>query len=340
MREPSWWYGGTPQWQTAALRPLSHMYGALAARRIAKAKPYRCKFPVVCIGNFTAGGTGKTPTALRIAALLRQMEFEPVFLSRGYGGTNAGPMKVDLTKHTARDAGDEAMLLARAASTIISRDRVRGAQLIEATAPANTVIVMDDGLQNPALAKDFSLAVIDSRRGLGNGEVIPAGPLRAPMGVQAKLADAVIVNGEAASQRMQDLRESLPGFQGWVFTAHVAPAQNGGPLKAERFVAFAGIANPDRFFALARAQGATLLDTIVFSDHHAFSESDAARLIAAADQYGAGLITTEKDAVRFMGLGDRAAMVVRRLAVLKIELVLDDEDGLKALLQSKLAGRK
>lgn len=339
-QEPNWWYATAPQWQTTVLRPVSHIYAALAARHIRSTKPYVSKLPIVCIGNFTAGGTGKTPTSLKVAAMLRDLGFVPIFLSRGYGGSERGPIDVDVHRHSAGDVGDEPLLLAQAGRAVVARDRTRGVQFIEAAAPAHAVIVMDDGLQNPSVAKTLSLAVVDANRGLGNGAVIPAGPLRAAMSVQAPLADAVILNGTATAERMSAVLATLNGFRGPVFHAHVAPAERSDLIAGERLVAFAGIANPERFFALASASGATLADRIVFRDHHDFTAADVDRLIAAADRHGAKLITTEKDAVRMRGMGEAGARILARTRVLAIEMqfAADDEARLKALLIERLGG--
>ncbi len=336
--EPAWWYSATPRWQTAALRPLSRIYGALARRRIETAKPYQCSYPVICIGNFTAGGSGKTPAALRIADLVRTLGFKPVFLSRGYGGRLRGPVRVDPERHTAVDTGDEPLLLARSARTIVSRDRARGAQLIEATCGARTVILMDDGLQNPTLAKDVSIALVDAGRGLGNGEVIPAGPLRAPLFVQQKLVHAVLITGAGGAFGPQSVRTALRGFDGDVVTGHVEPVDNtvhGG----RRYVAYAGIANPQRFFSLLRSLGATLLEAKEFADHHAFTETDANQLLATADRLGASLITTAKDAVRLSGATAARGDLMRRSSVLDIQLKFDadSEARLSRLIAAKIA---
>jgi len=192
MREPSFWWGEASL-ASALLAPLAAIYGAVAQARLG-GRGRRAGAPVVCIGNLTVGGAGKTPTALAVARMLAAAGERPVFLSRGYGGTLAGPVRVDPARHGAHDVGDEPLLLARTAPTIVARDRVKGA----AIAAGASVIVMDDGFHNPSLAKDFSVLVVDARRGIGNGRVIPAGPLRAPLDAQLTRAHALVVIGTSS----------------------------------------------------------------------------------------------------------------------------------------------
>src|SRR5437667_724824 len=193
MREPAFWWRA-PGWQVGLLAPAAAVYGAVAGRRLAR-QGRRAGAPVVCIGNPTLGGAGKTPTALAMARLLAEAGERPVLLSRGYGGALAGPLLVDPARHRAVDVGDEPLLLAQVAPTIVARDRVKGAAA--ALAAGAGVIVMDDGFQNPSLAKDFSVLMVDSRRGIGNGRCFPAGPLRAPLAAQLGRAHAVVVVGSS-----------------------------------------------------------------------------------------------------------------------------------------------
>jgi tetraacyldisaccharide 4'-kinase len=184
LDEPTWWYGGGGDFRQRALVPLGRLYGWIAERRYSRHRPYRSRLPVICVGNFTAGGTGKTPLAIAIARLLIARGERPVFLTRGYGGRTAGPAWVAASPGAARLYGDEPLLLCAVAPTLVARDRRAGVIAIEADRRQPTVIVMDDGLQNGAVAKDLSLALVDGKRGVGNGEVIPAGPLRAPLDFQ------------------------------------------------------------------------------------------------------------------------------------------------------------
>jgi len=210
---PSWWYGGRIPAAAWGLLPVSAIYGALAQRRFRKASPYRSKLPVLCVGNFTVGGAGKTPVALKLASLLRDQGRKPGFLTRGYGGYERGPHLVDAALDDAARVGDEPLLLAEAAPTVVSRDRPSGARLLE-TLDAGA-IVMDDGFQNPSLKKDFSLIVIDAGAGIGSGRVFPLGPLRAPLAFQAAMADAILIlGGRRGSSRSVEILEQVNGSLG------------------------------------------------------------------------------------------------------------------------------
>ena len=230
VSEPSWWYGPGGGWQTALLSPIGAIVGAIASRRLQNAKPYRSPLTVICVGNFTAGGSGKTPLALLLAKLVAEENREPWFLSRGYGGRLQGPVCVNPARHSASDVGDEPLLLARTAPTVIARNRREGAETIEALASKNAVIIMDDGLQNPVLAKDLSIAVVDARRGFGNGHVIPAGPLRAPLAVQMNLADLIVLTGQGSSADVSIVRKLRA-----LTTAPIVSAQTRAEDSAAKF---------------------------------------------------------------------------------------------------------
>jgi tetraacyldisaccharide 4'-kinase len=329
-REPAWWYSGAPHWQTTVLRPLASAYGAIAMRRHERATPYRSKRPVICVGNFTAGGTGKTPMSLMMADIVASCGGEPWFLSRGYGGRLDGQERVDPARHTASEVGDEPLLLAARAPTVISRDRRLGAEFIERQAPANAVIIMDDGLQNPSLAKDLTIAVVDASRGFGNGSVIPAGPLRAPLAFQMRLADVIVFNGVAASQAgdraRRQLADAFAGSDIPILSVQAAPRGDTAWLQGANVIAYAGIANPERFFNLLQSLGATIVERVAFGDHQSLSNSDADKLLALADQNAAQLITTEKDFVRLNGLDRARAVLMARSKTLPIALQMPDDD--------------
>jgi len=333
-REPRWWYGTGPHWQATLLSPLGRVVGTIAAARLRKTNSYASQLPVICIGNFTVGGSGKTPLALLVARLVADEGRAPWFLSRGYGGRLPGPILVDPNVHGSADVGDEPLLLARAAPAVISRDRGAGAHFIEAAAPANAVIIMDDGLQNPSLAKDLVIAVLPGDRGVGNGRVIPAGPLRAPLGAQIGLADAIVVTGqESAAKRA--LRVSLRALtQAPLLSAATRASDDATSLNGRRVVAYAGIANPERFFVMLENLGAMIVERRTFSDHHAFSNSEAHDLLDTARRTSADLITTEKDLARLSGARDESAELRDRSNVLKIETVIESDD--LAILRAKI----
>lgn len=338
VSEPSWWYGRGETWKAVLLSPVAAIVGAIAKRRILNAKPYRSRLPVICVGNFTAGGSGKTPLALLLAKTLAAEGREPWFLSRGYGGKLEGPLRVDPERHTADDVGDEPLLLARAFPAVVARDRRQGAQTIEKMAPANAVILMDDGLQNPALAKDLSIAVVDARRGFGNGRVIPAGPLRAPLNVQAPLVQLVVLmGGRGASDDPVALTiRQLTDVP--IIAARTQTDESATRFREKKIFAFAGIANPDRFFASLEETGATIVAKRAFADHHAFSEAETRGLLEDADRLGATLVTTEKDFARLGGSGF-CADLKKRSQTLAIATVIEGDglDVLRQALRSALA---
>jgi len=281
------------------LSPLGALYGWVARRRYAGVAPYRSRLPVICIGNLTAGGTGKTPLALHLCGRLRARGLRPAVLTRGYGGRLAGPHWV-AKEDGAEAVGDEPLLLAQAAPTLVARDRAAGARAIEGAAAAD-VIVMDDGLQNPQLAKDLTLAVVDGTRGLGNGRVMPAGPLRAPLTFQLGLVGAVVINERAPGAGDVVAASLRARFGGPILRCATVADGDTGWLRGQRVVAWAGIGAPQRFFTLLRSLGADLAETAAFGDHQRLGESDAQRLLALARRHGAALVSTAKDLARLKG---------------------------------------
>jgi tetraacyldisaccharide 4'-kinase len=330
--EPSWWYAREPEWQARLLGPIAAIYGPVAECRFARATPFRSALPVICTGNFTVGGTGKTPLALLIARELKRRGERPAFLTRGYRGRHAGPRRVDPARDTAADVGDEALIMSREAATFVSRNRASGARAIaeDAGSEPATAIVMDDGLQNPSLAKDLTIAVVDGRRGFGNGEVLPAGPLRAPLDFQLGLADAILINhppGDSRREPSQVAEWLKQRFPGPVLEARPQPVGDTTEFDGARVVAFAGIAHPNRFFGLLESLGAEPVERIAFPDHHPFSEADAIRLLSLAAGSDAMLVTTEKDWVRLIGSAGARGELRERAHVLCITLALDERDS-------------
>ena len=340
LDEPTWWYGAADSLPARLLRPLARVYDWQAIRRMDQPAAYRSPLPVLCIGNFTAGGTGKTPLARACVAALAARGRTVAVLTRGYGGRSHGPRFVDMGLDRAEDVGDEPLLLAGDARVMVARDRVAGARAIESATPTVDVIVMDDGLQNPSLAKDLSLAVIDGRRGVGNGRVIPAGPLRASLAAQLTRVDAIVVNlpPGLAGEDSVALTWLRQNFEGPVLAARAEPAADTDALAGQAVVAFAGIANPGRFFDLLESHGAAIADRMVFADHHPFSDSDAERLLAAAAANNARLVTTEKDQVRLIGHGGARGRLRERVLALPIRLVFAERDRLR--LEALLEGLK
>lgn len=330
MHEPAFWWR-KPGLLSALLTPLGAGYGAIAAARMNRAGA-RASVPVICVGNFTLGGTGKTPTAIALAEMLRAAGWRPFFLSRGYGGSEAGPKLVDAHADVAAQVGDEPLLLARVAPTVIARDRVAGAQF--ACAQGADVIVMDDGLQNGSLAKDFSLAVVDGRRGIGNAHVFPAGPLRAPLTAQLARTNALLVVGDGTGA--QDVIASAKARNLPVFHARLMPdASAVADLKARKVLAFAGIGDPEKFFASAVEAGLTIAQRRAFPDHHRFTAEEAAALIVDAEQEGLALLTTAKDHARMAGEPALAALAAAA-HVLPVKLIVEESEALRSAVLGKL----
>lgn len=332
ISEPRFW-GRPPGLAAAALAPASVIYGAVAAARLRR-PGQSCGIPVICIGNLTLGGAGKTPTALAVVEFLMSTGARPFFLSRGYGGRLAGPLLVDPMRHDAAAAGDEPLLLARMAPTVVARDRVAGALL--ARDRGATVVVMDDGFQNPSLAKDLSILVVDAGRGIGNGRIFPAGPLRAPLAAQLSRAQALVVigNGSAAAALAAPARiGKIP-----VFAATLEPDPDDvAALAGKAALAFAGIGDPEKFFATLRRAGVDLRQTRVWPDHHLYTAADAAALLAQARAAGLALVTTEKDMARLIRRDDTAelAKCARTVAV---SLEPDDRTSFFELVKTAISG--
>lgn len=313
MRAPDFWQKGGAL--PALLSPLGALYGASVAFKARHARPFDAGLPVICVGNLTAGGSGKTPVAIAVAEMLRARGHKPYFLTRGYGGSERGPALAS-RGHAASLMGDEALLLARTASTIVARDRAAGARL--AREKGATVLVMDDGHQNFALRKSLSLVVVDAETGFGNGRQIPAGPLREPVRQGLARADAVILIGDGTPD--------LQGYRGPVLRAHLNA--EGTVFAGQPVFAFAGIGRPEKFVASLEASGAQITGSCFFDDHHPYADDEITQLKMVAGD--AMLVTTEKDFVR-LTTGQREG-----IRVLKVAADFDERALMDGLLDRAL----
>jgi tetraacyldisaccharide 4'-kinase len=329
MSEPAfWWRGGTG----GLIAPLAALYGAVAGWRM-RAPGQQAGLPVICLGNLTVGGAGKTPAALAVAQLLHAAHERPFFLSRGYGGRLAGPVRVNPALHRAADVGDEPMLLARLAPTIVARDRVAGAAF--ARSAGASVVVMDDGFQNPSLVKNLSLVLVDGRRGIGNGRVVPAGPLRAPLELQLDRAQALIVVGapDGAARAIEHAeRRKIPLFHGKLEPDRAVI----NAIGRRKVLAFAGIADPEKFFTTLAATGIEIAQRAGFPDHHRFSAAEALDLVAQAQANSLMLLTTEKDLSRLGGEPELQQLATHASA-LPVRLVIEEQDRLREMILTAIA---
>lgn len=297
MRAPAFWWRKERSAIALALAPAGWIMGAISARRMQRAG-IKVEVPVICVGNFVAGGAGKTPTALACARILQSAGMHPAFLSRGYGGSASrsdAPVQVDPARDIAALTGDEPLLLARQAPTFVAAERVKSARA--AISRGANVLVMDDGLQNPALHKDFRIAVVDGETGIGNGSCLPAGPLRAPFPLQMECVDAVVLIGAGEAGERVAAAAQARGVS--VFRAGLQnDPQSAAALAGRRVVAFAGIGRPEKFFQSLEAAGAIITEAFSFDDHQPLSQANLAQLRHSAREHRAILVTTEKDFVR------------------------------------------
>lgn len=294
MRAPDFWAsraGPGGRLAACALSPLGAAFSLAGCARQCLIRPRRAAVPVICVGNLTAGGAGKTPCVLSIVERLAARSIDAHVLTRGYGGNAAGPIKVDPMRHDARSVGDEALLLGAKAPTWVGGDRRATARA--ASAAGAQVLVMDDGFQNPALVKDLSLVVVDGRYGFGNGRVMPAGPLREPVARGLARAHAVVLMGDDRTNVAARLGDDLP-----LLRARLVPESNGPELKDRAVVGFAGIGHPEKFFDTLGDGGARLVGRHAFADHHPYKKYELTRMVAEAEAAGGRAMTTEKDAMR------------------------------------------
>jgi tetraacyldisaccharide 4'-kinase len=329
---PFWWKKGDPRaW---LLSPASLIYGYFASRRLRKAKRLEIEVPVICVGNFTVGGAGKTPTVITLAKAAKARGMKPGVLSRGYGGSMDRTTVVDPDHHRARDVGDEPLLIAREALTVISRKRVDGARtLIKEGAD---IIIMDDGFQSAVLHFDYALMVVDTIRGIGNGFLVPAGPVRAPTTLQLKYATALLAlgRGDAADPFIRvAARSGKPVFEG-----RVDPVGDRDIIAGKNVLAFAGIADPNKFFATVEDLGANIVVRRPFGDHQHLLDDEVADLLATAEKQDLAIVTTAKDAVRLRGHHGRAEELLGKLTVIDVEMAFDSPNTPRLIIDQAIAG--
>ena len=320
MKTPLFWHQ-PPGILSTMLRPLGAVYADATARRVARKPEYEASIPVICIGNINAGGTGKTPTAIAMAQRLIARGQTPHIVSRGYGGSLRGPVKVDSRQHDSTTVGDEPLLLAAFAPTWVSKDRAAG--VCAAEADGASVILLDDGFQNPTVMKDLNIVVVDAVIGFGNGHVIPAGPLREPATTGLRRADLLLAIGPTKARA--EFQVQIPAACGRI-DGTLTPLPTGMPWQGMRALAFAGIGHPEKFFATLREQGVDVVRGEALEDHQPLTDALMTRLEAEAKARGLNLVTTEKDAVR---LPERFR---KNVLTMPVRLELDDWAPLDAKL--------
>lgn len=324
MKPPHFWkHGLDPYSREAApflramLTPLANIYAWAGARRIKTTESYRCGAPVICVGNVTVGGTGKSPVVAALLGWFTARGIRAASLSRGYKGKLKGPCRVDPASHSSEDVGDEPMMLALKGEAWIGADRAAAARAMKKDGVE--LIIMDDGFQNPGLHKDHSILVIDTEAPFGNGHVIPKGPLREPVSSALARANSVLLMG--TGPQPAELKTNAP-----VLRAHIQPKASPprGPL-----IAFAGIGRPQKVFDALTAHGAELSETVPYPDHHTYSDSDIKYLMKLAEERGAQLVTTEKDHARL--LSRQPSEILDRITPWPVEAVFEKPEQLEIL---------
>lgn len=334
MKAPAFWEseGLLPR----LLAPASWLWTRMALRRMARPVPRAVSVPVIVVGNLTAGGAGKTPTVIALLGILRDMGLNPAVVSRGYGGRVGPARRVDPARDVAADVGDEPLLLAEVAPTWVDPTRVEGARLAEKDGA--DVVVLDDGFQSARIAADLAVVVLDRGQGVGNGRVMPAGPLRAPLRAQLDRAQALVTidTGEPIVRSAKSVIAAADHRLMPIFRARLEPRRPEA-LAGRRVLAYAGIGRPEKFVATLARAGAEVVELVSFPDHAPLTTGDAEHLLARAAATGAALVTTAKDAARLRGHADGPLARLRAVSeVVEVDLVMEETERLAAIVTALL----
>lgn len=322
MHAPDFWQPGKGGLCAALLSPLGYLYGLATRTKLATTTAWKSPVPILCVGNLIAGGAGKTPVAIDLGQRLTAKGKAVHFLSRGYGGTEKGPLRVDAKAHDYHSVGDEPLLLSHHAPTWVSRERKQGG--ITAAEAGADLIIMDDGFQNPYIHKNFSLIVVDGSFGFGNSRLIPAGPLRERVADGLARADAVVVIGEDRT----NILETVAKYGHTALQARLVPSPLPEDIQGQAVIPFAGIGRPEKFFQTVAGLDCRIVSPIAFADHHPYNDTDMAHLLDTAKKSGAQLLTTEKDACRL------PTSFLENVTVLGVSLEWNEKEALESLLDS------